>query len=183
MQIHFDPLSISQASLLSALVEAEASLPANVESLEFPGRKITFPVVLDDRWNREALEKYMRSIRNTAVYLPSNIEYLARNNGLKSAQDALKKLVDTDWVSTGYIHATRPGGCSQILAYPRSRILPRLSVPRASASSRVTPGSQISNKAVKIDPRCRLVGQKMNPSRTFTPRVRIWFQIPCLFAF
>lgn len=96
---------INQASLLSALVEAEASLPANVESLEFPGRKITFPVVLDDRWNREALEKYMRSIRDTAVYLPSNIEYLARNNGLKGGQEALKKLVETDWVSRGYIHA------------------------------------------------------------------------------
>ncbi|KAL1938008.1 hypothetical protein VTO73DRAFT_12019 [Trametes versicolor] len=99
--IHFDPLIISQASLLSALVEAEASLPANVESLEFAGRKITFPVVLDDRWNREALEKYMRSIRDTAVYLPSNIEYLARNNGLKSAQDALKKLIETDWLILG----------------------------------------------------------------------------------
>lgn len=110
-QIHFDPLVISQASLLSALVEAEASLPANVESLEFPGRKITFPVVLDDKWNREALEKYMRSIRDTAVYLPSNIEYLARNNGLMGAQEALKKLVETDWVSTGYIQAVRSRGC------------------------------------------------------------------------
>lgn len=110
-QIHFDPLVINQASLLSALVEAEASLPANVESLEFPGRKITFPVVLDDRWNREALEKYMRSIRDTAAYLPSNIEYLARNNGLKGGQEALKKLVETDWVSTGYIQAVRSRGC------------------------------------------------------------------------
>lgn len=109
-QIHFDPLVISQASLLSALVEAEVSLPANIESLEFPGRKITFPVVLDDRWNREALEKYIRSIRDTAVYLPSNIEYLARNNGLKSAQDALRKLVETDWVSRRYIHAVRSRG-------------------------------------------------------------------------
>lgn len=66
----------------------------------FPGRKITFPIVLDDRWNREALERYMRSIRDEAVYLPSNIEYLARNNGLEGgAQEALRSLVSTDWVS------------------------------------------------------------------------------------
>ncbi|OJT05231.1 hypothetical protein TRAPUB_3969 [Trametes pubescens] len=132
--VHFDPLVISQASLLATLVEAEVALPASVESLEFPGRKITFPVVLDDKWNREALEKYMRSIRDRAVYLPSNIEYLARNNGLKSAQDALKKLVETDWLILGV---------GFYLACPF---------------------------LVPIDPRSRLVGQKMNPSRTFTPR-------------
>ncbi|OSD02241.1 urea carboxylase [Trametes coccinea BRFM310] len=132
--VHFDPLLTSRSSLLAALVDVEASLPASVESLTFPGRKITFPVVLDDRWNREALEKYMRSIRDKAVYLPSNIEYLARNNGLQSAQEALKLLVGTDWLVLGV---------GFYLACPF---------------------------LVPIDPRCRLVGQKMNPSRTYTPR-------------
>ncbi len=61
--------------------------------------------MLNDRWNREALEKYIRSIRDKAVYLPSNIEYLARNNGLESAEDALKKLVETDWVSMACVPA------------------------------------------------------------------------------
>ncbi len=41
----------------------------------------------------------MRSIRASAAYLPSNVEYLARNNGLESAGEALKLLVGTDWVS------------------------------------------------------------------------------------
>ncbi|KAI0759541.1 urea carboxylase [Trametes elegans] len=130
--VHFDPFAISQAELLASLIAAEASLPASVESLTFPGRKITFPVVLDDRWNREALEKYMRSIRDKAAYLPSNIEYLARNNGLENAKAALKTLVATDWLVLGV---------GFYLACP-----------------------------FLIDPRCRLVGQKMNPSRTFTPR-------------
>ncbi|KAH9896131.1 urea carboxylase [Cubamyces lactineus] len=132
--VHFDPLITSQSALLTALVDAEASLPANVESLTFPGRKITFPVVLDDRWNREALEKYMRSIRDEAAYLPSNIEYLARTNGLQSKAEALKLLVKTDWLVLGV---------GFYLACPF---------------------------LVPIDPRCRLIGQKMNPSRTYTPR-------------
>ncbi len=96
--MHFDPLVVSQGDLLAALIAAEASLPSSVDSLTFPGRRITFPIVLDDRWNREALERYMRSIRKHAVYLPSNVEYLARNNGLGSAEEALKLLVRTDWV-------------------------------------------------------------------------------------
>lgn len=67
--------------------------------MEFPGRKITFPIVLDDRWNREALEKYMRSARDKAVYLPSNIEYLARNNGVEGGgEEALRLLVASPWV-------------------------------------------------------------------------------------
>lgn len=71
--------------------------------MEFPGRKLTFPIVLDDKWNTEALERYMRSIRNEAVYLPSNIEYLARNNGIEGGkQEALKLLVSSPWVSTIY---------------------------------------------------------------------------------
>lgn len=133
--IHFDPTVISQSDLLSVLTDVEASLPDSMADTCFPGRKITFPIVLDDRWNREALERYMRSIRDEAVYLPSNIEYLARNNGLEGgAQEALRLLVETDWLVFGV---------GFYLACPF---------------------------LVPVDPRCRLVGQKMNPSRTYTPR-------------
>ncbi len=104
MQVHFDPLVTTQGDVLAALIDTEALLPASIESLTFPGRRITFPVVLDDRWNREALEKYMRNTRDTAAYLPSNVEYLARNNGLSSGEEALKKLVTTDWVSSKSVH-------------------------------------------------------------------------------
>ena len=64
----------------------------------FPGRKITFTIVLDDKWNRDTIDRYMRSARDKAVSLPSNVEYLANNNGLKNAQEALKLLVRSSWV-------------------------------------------------------------------------------------
>lgn len=67
--------------------------------MSFPGRRITFPIVLDDPWSKEATERYMRSIREKAVYLPSNVEYLAKNNGLSRPKEALEKLVSSDWVS------------------------------------------------------------------------------------
>ena len=41
----------------------------------------------------------MRSVRAEAAYLPSNIEYLARNNGLESgAEEALRLLVKSEYV-------------------------------------------------------------------------------------
>ncbi|EPQ53370.1 hypothetical protein GLOTRDRAFT_117321 [Gloeophyllum trabeum ATCC 11539] len=133
--VRYDPLTTPQSALLSALVDAESSLPDSMESMTFPGRKITFPVVLDDRWSREALDRYMRSIRDKSVYLPSNIEYLARNNGLKGgAAEALELLTRGPYLVFGV---------GFYLACPF---------------------------LVPIDPRCRLVGQKMNPSRTYTPR-------------
>lgn len=76
--------------------------------MEFPGRRITFPIVLDDRWNRDALQRYMRTTRDKAVYLPSNIEYLARNNGLDGgADEALHKLVVSDWVREYFVYSWR----------------------------------------------------------------------------
>ena len=75
-------------------------LPDASEDMKFPGRKLTFPIVLDDRWNKEALERYMHSIRDKAVYLPSNIDYLARNNGVQGgSEEALRLLVESPWVS------------------------------------------------------------------------------------
>ncbi|KAF9466663.1 allophanate hydrolase subunit 2-domain-containing protein [Collybia nuda] len=132
---HFDPNVVSQDNALAFLSSTQASLPVTIAEMEFPGRKITFPIVLDDRWNREALDRYMRSLRKKAVYLPSNIEYLARNNGLAGGvEEVLKKLTASDWlvVGLGFYFA-----CPFL---------------------------------VPIDPRCRIIGQKMNPSRTYTPR-------------
>ncbi|KAG1748041.1 allophanate hydrolase subunit 2-domain-containing protein [Suillus lakei] len=131
---HYDPSVISQEDVLAVLLNTERSLPDSASDLQFPGRKITFPIVLDDQWSRDALQRYMRTTRNSAVYLPSNIDYLARNNGLEGGVDeALQKLMDSAWLVFGV---------GFYLACPF---------------------------LVPIDPRCRLVGQKMNPSRTYTP--------------
>ena len=96
---------MSQDEVLEAILAAEEMLPEASEDMQFPGRKITFPIVLDDKWNREALQRYMQSMRDQAVYLPSNIEYLARNNGLDGgAEEALKLLVKSPWVSNPIIY-------------------------------------------------------------------------------
>ena len=99
MKCRFDPRVIRQSDLVSILIQIESELPASVDDMVFRGRKLTFPIVLDDRWNAEALERYMRSSRDKAVYLPSNIEYLAKNNGLESVSEALRLLVASPWVS------------------------------------------------------------------------------------
>lgn len=90
---------ISQADVLAILLEVEHLLPDSALDFQFPGRKITFPIVLDDQWSHDALQRYMRTTRNSAVYLPNNVDYLARNNGLDGGvAEALQKLTDSAWV-------------------------------------------------------------------------------------
>ncbi|KAJ7304851.1 allophanate hydrolase subunit 2-domain-containing protein [Mycena albidolilacea] len=131
---HFDPLVIKQSDVISAILEAQRAVPESVEDMTFAGRRLTFPIVLDDQWSREALARYMGSIRDKAVYLPSNIDYLAKNNGFASSEQVLTALVASDWL---------------VFALGFYLACPFL---------------------VPVDPRCRLVAQKMNPSRTYTPR-------------
>ncbi|KAJ7448343.1 allophanate hydrolase subunit 2-domain-containing protein [Mycena latifolia] len=131
---HFNPSTISQSDVLGAIVDAQISIPKSMDAMRFPGRRLTFPIVLDDQWSREALERYMSSIRDKAVYLPSNVEYLARNNGFETSEEVLDKLVASDWLVFGV---------GFYLACPF---------------------------LIPIDPRCRIVAQKMNPSRTYTPQ-------------
>ncbi|KAK1232579.1 hypothetical protein PQX77_004290 [Marasmius sp. AFHP31] len=100
--VYFDPSCISSLStLVDALAEAYNATPDDYSQMIFPGRRITLPIVLDDGWNKEAISKYMKTIRDKAVYLPSNTEYLARNNGLKDSEEALKKLISSDWLVIG----------------------------------------------------------------------------------
>ncbi|KAJ7208843.1 allophanate hydrolase subunit 2-domain-containing protein [Mycena pura] len=132
--VHFDPSVILQSDVVAAILDAHAATSGSTDQMTFPGRRLTFPIVLDDAWSREALERYASSIRDSAVYLPSNVDYLARNNGYGSAAEVLAKLVASDWLVLGV---------GFYLACPF---------------------------LIPIDPRCRVVAQKMNPSRTYTPR-------------
>ena len=118
---------MSQQNILTVLIEAELSLPVSTADMVFPGRRITLPIVLDDRWNREALQKYMQTTRDKAVYLPSNVQYLANNNGLGSEQEALAKLVQSDWVTLPRYSLGSKVDLGLVGVW--RRLLPRVSIP------------------------------------------------------
>jgi urea carboxylase len=154
--------------VLAILLEAECLLPDSVSDFQFPGRKITFPIALDDQWSRDALQRYMRTTRDRAIYLPSNIDYLARNNGLDGGPaEALQKLTDSPWVCISHDRCVLTLKSNEACLW--RRILSRMSI--LGSCKAVTTESIWLLTVEQIDPRCRLVGQKMNPSRTYTPSV------------
>lgn len=48
------------------------------------------------RWTAEALQKYMKSTRSEAPYLPCNIQYIANNNALECKEDVSPHVEGTD---------------------------------------------------------------------------------------
>lgn len=70
--VQFDPTIISRNELLRIMIEKDKKLE-NTENVQLDITTWKFPVVVDDRWCREAVEFYMKTARKEAVYLPSNV--------------------------------------------------------------------------------------------------------------
>jgi urea carboxylase len=81
---------MTRKSLLDRLMDLEHSLAGLSEPI--PGRLFKFPILFDDPLAKAAIEEYMATLRNSAVYLPDNVEYVAKANGLESAAVIKKSL-------------------------------------------------------------------------------------------
>lgn len=51
-------------------------------NVTLPSRVLHLPMAFNERWTHGAIQKYMRSVRSEGPYLPSNVEFVAANNGL-----------------------------------------------------------------------------------------------------
>lgn len=95
--IEYDPLVISQARILERVHQIESSLEASVD-LSIPCRELRLPLVLDHPEIQNCVQRYMETVRDKAVYLPDNLEYLAKCNGLQSRRDVFQAMLDTSYV-------------------------------------------------------------------------------------
>lgn len=88
VMVEYDPNVLGLSKLLGIIERADAVLQPLESSL--PTRIIKLPIAFDDRCTRGAIDRYMRSSRNDAPYLPSNIDFVAANNGLPGGGAAVK---------------------------------------------------------------------------------------------
>ena len=100
LQINFDSRILSLKKLLEVLVAAEDQLPA-VESLEVPTRIVRMPLSYDDAAIRLTIEKYQQSVRAKAPWLPSNIEFIRRMNGLDSVDQVHETVFNASYLVLG----------------------------------------------------------------------------------
>jgi urea carboxylase len=100
LQVHFDPRTVDQDSLIETVVALEESLPA-LDNMEVDSRIVHLPLSWDDPATKLAIEKYMQSVRPDAPWCPSNIEFIRRINGLDSIEDVYKIVFEASYLVMG----------------------------------------------------------------------------------
>ncbi|KQY23198.1 urea carboxylase [Cellulomonas sp. Root485] len=100
LHVHVDPSVISVRALVDVLVGLEASLPAT-EDLVVPSRRIHLPLSFDDPVIAEAVARYQAGVRPDAPWLPSNIEFVRRINGLPSTDDVFDTMMAAEYLVLG----------------------------------------------------------------------------------
>ncbi|GAA6031339.1 hypothetical protein JCM8097_005608 [Rhodosporidiobolus ruineniae] len=97
----YDPAVLSQATLLDALLSTFEGLAEASLSTSIPARRVHLPVVFNDSLISETIRRYTVSTgRSKAVYLPDNLEYLAKATGVDGVDGIIKTFTSSVWVCT-----------------------------------------------------------------------------------
>ncbi|MEU4313582.1 urea carboxylase [Nocardia sp. NPDC024068] len=100
LHLHFDPAVIDQRSVVRLLGELEDDIPDTAD-LRVPSRHIELPLSFDDPTIVAAIERYGHGVRPKAPWLPSNIEFIRRINGLESIEDVRRIVFDATYMVLG----------------------------------------------------------------------------------
>ncbi|KAL8709576.1 MAG: hypothetical protein Q9220_005668 [cf. Caloplaca sp. 1 TL-2023] len=134
--IYYDGLKIPQKALVDHLLQLEAKL-GDLSRAKVPSRIFKLPVLFGSPRETAAIKRYMETQRPYASYLPDNMDFVAKNNGL--AKQELKNMLLTAnliAVSVGFFAALPL--CLPV--DPRQRIC----CPKMNPSRVFTPAGQVS---------------------------------------
>jgi urea carboxylase len=121
LQVHYDSRIVSQAALLDALIAAESRL-WGVEGIKVPTRVVRLPMAWQDSATLEAVSRYRQSVRDRAPWLPSNVEFMRRINGLDSVDDVRRIVFSASYMVLGLGDVYLGAPCA-VPVDPRHRLL------------------------------------------------------------
>lgn len=99
--IRFDRHKIHMNNLVKKLKELESGVLGSVEDVVVPSRVLEMPLAFEDQWTIEAQRRYLRSVRPDAPYMPSNVEFVRRINGLSSKNDVKEIMTSAEYMVLG----------------------------------------------------------------------------------
>src|SRR5699024_3482882 len=100
MLIGYDGLKIELNRLIEILKSLENILP-NYDEVQIPSRKIKLPIAMRDKWTQGSMKTYMETVRKEAPYLPDNVEFAAKANGLTNIDEVIEYFLSTDYLVIG----------------------------------------------------------------------------------
>lgn len=120
--IRYDADVLHVHQLVSELCKLEKGALPSVYSLVVPSRIVKIPLAFDCKWTKDALKRYQNSVRPQAPYLPSNVEFARRMNGLQTLNDVRDIMISAEYCVMGLGDVYLGAPCAVPLD-PRHRIV------------------------------------------------------------
>ncbi len=121
LQIRYDSSRLQQIELIRHLRRIEERLP-DVADLKIPTRVVHLPLAFDDSSTLAAVQRYRETVRAHAPWLPGNVEFLRRINGLGSQADVRNSVCAARYMVLGLGDVYLGAPCAVALD-PRHRLL------------------------------------------------------------
>ncbi|MDH1106654.1 urea carboxylase [Pseudomonas otitidis] len=121
LQLRYDSRVLHQQTLLQHLLRLEQHL-GDVAGLQVPTRIIHLPMAFEDSATLGAVERYRETVRAEAPWLPNNVDFLQRINGLDSREAVRDILFDASYLILGLGDVYLDAPCAVPLD-PRHRLL------------------------------------------------------------
>ncbi|XQE66324.1 urea carboxylase [Pseudomonas sp. P3C3] len=121
LQLRYDSRVLHQRTLLEHLLRLERQL-GDVAELKVPTRIVHLPLAFEDSATLAAVERYRETVRSEAPWLPNNVDFIQRANGLESREQVRDILFDASYLILGLGDVYLDAPCAVPLD-PRHRLL------------------------------------------------------------
>ena len=121
LQINYDGRIIHQRALLDALLAAETRLPP-VETMKLSTRVVHLPMAFEDSATLDAVTRYRETVRANAPWLPNNVDFIQRINGLERREQVAEIVFSTSYMVLGLGDVYLGAPCA-VPVDPRHRLL------------------------------------------------------------
>lgn len=121
LQVRYDSQHISQSQLLTLLLGLEKQL-GDVSKLKIPSRIVHLPMAFEDSATLAAVERYKETVRADAPWLPNNVDFIKRTNGLTHRDEVKQIIFDASYLILGLGDVYLGAPCAVPLD-PRHRLL------------------------------------------------------------
>lgn len=121
LQVRYDSLAIRQSELIARLLDIEAQLP-DVSTVKVPTRVVHLPVAWEDSSTLNAVQRYQETMKAKAPWLPNNVDFIQRINGLEHRDEVRDIFFQTSYLVMGLGDVYLGAPCAVPLD-PRHRLL------------------------------------------------------------
>ncbi|WP_323644878.1 urea carboxylase [Pectobacterium versatile] len=121
LQVRYDSRIIRQRALLDVLLHLERQL-GDVSQMKVPSRIVYLPMAFEDTATLGAVERYRETVRASAPWLPNNVDFIQRINGLPRRDDVRDIIFDASYLILGLGDVYLGAPCA-VPIDPRHRLL------------------------------------------------------------